>query len=437
MPGAADTMRGSKRSTAILGCVTEMTRTLPRDRTRGAGLVVVVGSLTLLPAVTVDMYLPSLPQVATDLGTTQSGAQFTITGMLLGGAIGQLLVGPLSDRLGRRLPALVGIALHLMLSVLCTMVDTITQLAAVRVVQGLAAAGGTVVALAVVRDRYSGADAARLLSRLMLIIGAAPLLAPTVGGFIAAHWGWRAVFWALALLALIIGTIVAVFLPETLPPQRRSNRGLRAVFRGYGVLLADRPFVSLAVLPGLGMGVIMSYVAGSTFVFQTEYGLSTQQFAIVFAVIGVAQVLGAQVNAALVRRAGPVRLLRIGLPLTVLLSSLLVAVAAGDLGGMVGLIVMLWVVLAALGLVMANASALALTRHGERAGSAAAVIGFLQAGLGGLVGSTVGPLGGDRVAMAGVILAAFAVGLVILAAGTPTYRRGGRAVMEHPQDLLR
>lgn len=398
--------------------------TTTQDRTRGAGLVMVIGSLTLLPAVTTDMYLPSLPDVARDLGTTEAGAQFTITGMLLGGAIGQLVVGPLSDKVGRRLPALIGIGLHLLISLACVVVVSVDQLAALRVFQGLASAGGTVVGMAVIRDRFSGAEAARLLSRLMLIIGAAPLLAPSVGGLVAQQWGWRAVFVTLAGLALVIGIIVAKWLPETLPRERRISRGLATVFRGYGSMLRDGHFMALAVLPGLCMGVIISYVVGSTFVFQAEYGLSKREFALIFAVIGIAMVIGAQINAALVRRVGPLRLLRVGLPLAVALAGALVTVTLVG-AGMVPLVVLLWLTLASLGIVMANASALALTRHGERAGTAAAVLGFLHAGLGGLVSSLVGPLGGRSIAMTGVMLGALVVGQLVLALGTPAYRRGG------------
>lgn len=441
MPGATDGGRLDVVHVETMRCdtraVTESTRTATAPartddssrRARGAGLVVVVGSLTLLPAVSTDMYLPSLPDVTADLATTPSGAQFTITGMLIGGAIGQLLVGPLSDRVGRRLPALIGIGLHLVLSLLCTVVTDITQLAALRVTQGLASAGGTVVGMAVIRDRYSGAEAARLLSRLMLIIGAAPLLAPTVGGIVAEYFGWRAVFLTLAILALVIGVVVFRYLPETLPPQRRARSRLSVVFRGYGHLLRDGHFMALAVLPGLGMGVIMSYVAGSSFVFQTEFGLDKTGFAVVFAVVGVAHVVGSQLNAAVVRRVGPLRLLRLGLPLGVAMGVALIAVGTGRLGGLWGLVLMLWLTLASLGIVMANASALALSRHGERAGTAAAVIGFLHAGIGGVVSSLAGPLGavlGDRTtAMAVGMTASLVIGLIVLATATPAYRRGG------------
>lgn len=395
-----------------------------------AGFVVLVGLLTLLPAVTTDMYLPSLPDVVVDLDSTAAGVQFTITGMLLGGALGQLLVGPFSDRVGRRLPVLVGIVAHVVLSLLCVVASTIELLSALRVLQGLANSAATVVAMAIIRDRYTGAEAARLMSRLMLVIAIAPLLAPTVGGFIADHWGWRAVFVALAVLGLALLAVVARWLPETLPVERRIRHGFGASLRGYLELAKDRHFVALAVIPGLSMAVIISYVAGSPFVFQDEYGLSAQQFALVFAVTGTSMVVGSQANAALVRRIGPLRLLRVCLPVTMLITVGLVVVAITRWGGAVGLVAALWLTMGMLGFVMSNAAALALTRHGERAGTAAATIGFFQAGLAGAVSPLVGTLGGDARAMTGVMLASMVVALVVLAVATPAYRRGGWLIVQ-------
>ncbi|MBO1751854.1 multidrug effflux MFS transporter [Actinotalea sp. BY-33] len=400
----------------------------PRERT--ALFVLLIGSLTLLPAVTTDMYLPSLPEVARDLGTSEAGAQFTITGMLIGAALGQLLVGPFSDRVGRRRPVLIGVSLHVVISLLCVVATSIEQLATLRVLQGLVSAGATVVAMAVVRDRYSGAEAARIISRLMLVIAAAPLLAPTIGSVIADIWDWRAVFVALALFAVVLVVVVARFLPETLPVERRIAHGLGASLRGYAGLLRDRRFVALAVIPGLSMALIMSYVAGSPFVLQNEYGLNPQQFALVFGIGGTSLVAGSQVNAALVRRIGPLRLLRAGLPAVVVAAAVLVPVAATQAGGVTGFVAVLWVTTALLGFVMANASALALSRHGERAGTAAAVIGFLQAGLAGIVSPVVGLVGGDALAMTGVMLASVVLALVILVVGTPAYRRGGWVELE-------
>src|SRR5664279_1290179 len=164
-----------------------------------AKYVLLLGLMCALPAVTSDIYLPSLPEVAIDLHTTTTAVQLTMSGVLVGGAVGQLVVGPLSDRFGRRRPVLIGIALHIVISLLCALAPGIGTLIALRVVQGFFNAAATVVAIAVIRDRFVGSDASRLLSRLMLVIGVAPLFAPTVGGLIAGQWGWRAVFVALAV----------------------------------------------------------------------------------------------------------------------------------------------------------------------------------------------------------------------------------------------
>jgi len=398
----------------------------PLRGTQGSiGFVVLIGSLTLLPAMATDMYLPSLPEVAGELGTTHAAVQFTITGMLVGGAIGQLIVGPFSDRVGRRRPVMIGVGLHALISLLCAVAVTIGQLQALRVLQGLASAGATVVAMAVIRDRYTGSEAARLMSRLMLVIAVAPLFAPTLGGAIAHVWGWRAVFVALALLAAALLIVVVVALPETLPPERRVDQGPRALAHGYVDLLHDGRFVAFAVIPGLGLAVIMGYVAGSPFVLREQYGLSAQQFSLAFAIGGTALVVGSQINAALVRRVGPMRLLRYGAPVATVLTVVLLVVAATGAGGVVGLVGALWLALSHLGLVMANSAALAMSRHGQRAGTAAATLGFIQTALAGAISPLVGVLGGSAVAMTGVMVASMVAATLVLALATPAYRRDG------------
>src|SRR5664279_5088807 len=223
-----------------------------------AKYVLLLGLMCALPAVTSDIYLPSLPEVARDLHTTTTAVQLTMTGVLVGGAVGQLVVGPLSDRFGRRRPVLIGIALHIAISLQCALAPGIGTLIALRVIQGFFNAAATVVAIAVIRDRFVGSTAARLLSRLMLVIGVAPLFAPSVGGLIAVHAGWRAVFVALALFGAALWVVVWRRLPETLPPERRRKAGLRPALRGYATLLRDRQFVAVAVLPGLATAVLIS-----------------------------------------------------------------------------------------------------------------------------------------------------------------------------------
>lgn len=390
-----------------------------------AKYVLLLGLMCALPAISTDIYLPSLPDVARDLHTSATAAQLTMTAMLIGGAVGQLVIGPLSDRFGRRKPVLVGVSLHVVTSILCALAPAIVPLIALRTMQGFFNASASVVAMAVIRDRFVGADASRLMSRLMLVIGVAPLFAPSVGGLIAGEWGWRAVFLALALFGVVLWVVVWRRLPETLPPERRRQGGLRPALAGYRKLLRDRHFVALAILPGLGVAVLMSYVVASPFVLREGYGLSAHQFSLLFAVNGMGLVAGAQVNAALVRRVAPIRIVRVVLPVSLGLTLVLLAIAITGWGGLTALLVVLWLILAMVNFVPPNASALALSRHGEVAGTAAAVIGATQAGVSGIVSPLSGLLGGDAVAMASVMVGASFAALLVLALATPAYHRDG------------
>ncbi|TLM83196.1 multidrug effflux MFS transporter [Pseudarthrobacter sp. NamE5] len=392
---------------------------------RSIKYVLMLGALAALPAVTTDMYLPSLPAVVEDLETTQAAAQLTLSGTLLGAGIGQLVIGPFSDRFGRRLPLVIGISLHVVISLLCSITPNIEALTGLRVLQGFFNAAAAVVAIAVIRDRFVGAAAARLLSRLMLVIGVAPLFAPTVGQAVAELWQWRAVFYVLALIGVVLVAIVWKFMPETLPADRRSPGRPGHVVGAYWSLLRDKHFMALAVIPGLGLALIMSYVVGSPFVFQNEYGFTEQQFALAFAVNGAALVLSAQLNAALVRKFPPVRLLRTAVLVQLALSLLLLAAVGTGAGGALGLMAGLWLVLGAQGMIPANASVLALHNYGHMAGTAAAVIGALQSGVAGLVSPLVGLLGGTALSMVGVMIGSCVLTVMVLAIGTPAYRRGG------------
>lgn len=385
--------------------------------------VALLGFIAALGAVSMDMYLPSLPEVADDLDTTAAAVQFTISGVLIGGALGQLLMGPLSDRYGRRRPAMFGIALHVGASVACMVAPTIQWLILMRMLQGIGNSAATVTAMAVIRDRLVGGPAARVLSRLMLVIGVAPLLAPTLGGLIAGFGGWRAVFAALALFGVVLGFAVFHLLPETLPPERRTRSGVRSVLRGYLSVIGDREFMALALLPALGMSTILSYVSGAPFVLQLQFGLSPQQFALVFGLNGLGGIIASQVNASLVHRFEPIRILRTAVPAVLALSAFFLLVAVTGAGGVAALLVSLWFLMSSVMFIPANATALALSRHGERAGTAAAVLGALQAGMAGVVSPLVGVFGGDAVAMALVITAVLTAALLVLALATPAYRR--------------
>ncbi len=366
-------------------------------------LVLLLGFLTALGPLTIDMYLPSLPTITSDLHASAAAVQLTLTGTLLGLGFGQLLVGPLSDAVGRRLPLLAGIGVHVLASVFCVFAPNLAILGTLRVLQGVGAAAASVVAMAVVRDLFSGLKAARLFSRLILVVGVAPILAPTIGGLVLRWTQWRGVFVVLALVGLAIVAAAAVALPETLPPERRRRGGVLGTVRDYGQLFADRVYVGLILVAGLAMVTLIAYVSGSSFVFQEQYAMSQQQFALVFAGGAVGLIGATQLNVQLLRRWTPGQILRGALLAGVASGAVLLVLAATGVGGLLGVLVPLWTVLAMVGLAMPNAPAIALSRHGEAAGTAAALLGAVQFGVGALAAPLVGMLGVGAVAMATVV----------------------------------
>lgn len=381
-------------------------------------LVLTLGVLIAIGPLTVDMYLPALPTITDDLMTTAASAQLTLTGTLVGLALGQLLVGPVSDAVGRRPPLLAGVCVHVLASLACAVAPNLATLGVLRVLQGLGAAAATVVAMAVVRDLFTGLAAAKTLSRLMLVMGAAPVLAPTLGGVVLGVTSWRGVFVVLAVLGVAILTITALALPESLPKSARRSGGTLGTIRVYGRLLTDRTYVGLILVAGLAMAAMFAYVSGSSFVFQEQYGLSEQEYGFVFGAGAIGLIAATQFNVRLLRRFAPAQILTGALAAGAVAGLVLLLLAATETGGMFGLLIPLWLVLASAGLALPNAPALALSRHGEAAGTAAALLGAVQFGVGALTAPLVGILGTGATAMAlviagGMVLANVVVVLVV------------------------
>lgn len=398
-----------------------MTSTLPRTQkatpeSRGERLklVLILGALIALGPLTIDMYLPALPTITDELATTSPTVQLTLTGTLIGLALGQLVIGPLSDAFGRRLPLLVGTGVHVVASLLCVIAPNIAVLGGLRVLQGLGAAAGAVVAMAIVRDLYTGRAAATLLSRLILVMGAAPVIAPTLGGWLLAFTSWRGVFAALALFGLVLIPVAAWGLRETLPPERRQTTGVLGTLRNYRALLHDRIFVGLVLVAGLAMSALLAYVAGSSFVFQEQFGLDQQQFGLVFGSGAIWLILATQLNPVVLRRFEPRQVLLVAITSAMAFGWLLLGLALTATGGLLGVLVPLWLVLFSVGFALPNAPAVALSRHGEKAGTAAALLGAVQFGVGAAISPVVGLLGNDSVAMGAVIAGGLVLSLLVL-----------------------
>ncbi|MEV4655437.1 multidrug effflux MFS transporter [Micromonospora sp. NPDC049301] len=389
-----------------------------------AQLVLVLGALIAIGPLTIDMYLPALPAITAGLQTTETAVQLTLTGTLLGLALGQLLIGPLSDVVGRRVPLLAGLAAHIVASVLCVFAPNIAVLGTLRVLQGLGVAAATVVATAVVRDLFSGASFARIFSRLMLVMGLAPILAPTLGSGLLRWTEWRGVFAALAVLGALLIVVAYFQLPETLPVARRRHGGVGATLRDYRGLLNDRAFVGLVLVAGLAMAALFAYVSGSSFVLQQEYGLDEQQFGLAFGAGAVGLIGATQFNVRLLRRYTPQRILSIALIAGTAAGLLLIVFAATGFGGLGTLLASLWLVLAAAGLALPNAPALAMSRHSEAAGTAAALLGAVQFGIGALSAPLAGLFGTGSVPMAIVIAGGMAAATLVMVLVVPRAELG-------------
>jgi DHA1 family bicyclomycin/chloramphenicol resistance-like MFS transporter len=350
-----------------------------------------------------DIYLPGLPTLKRELGTTESTAQLTVSVFLVGLGVGQLIAGPLSDVRGRRSPLLAALAVYIGATVLCAVSPGIELLIASRLLQGTAAAAGVVIARAMVRDLHAGASGARYLSRLVLIYGLAPMLAPLLGGQILRFTSWGGVFVALAIAGAALLAVIALALPETLPPERRRPSSVHATALSLGGLLQHRRFVGYALALGFGTGAVAAYVAGSPFVLQDHFGKSPQVFGLLFALNATAMVAGSQVNALLLGRFEPRRLLAAAVGVMIAAAIALTVVAVEDLG-LVPFTASLVLLMATWGFIPSNAIALASADHPDIAGSASALLGLAQYGIAAIAAPIVGVNGSSPVPMALVIL---------------------------------
>jgi DHA1 family bicyclomycin/chloramphenicol resistance-like MFS transporter len=375
-------------------------------------LIVLLGSITAIGPLSIDTYLPAFPTIARKLDTSASSVQLTLTACLAGLALGQLVAGSLSDRLGRRLPILLGLSGYVAASLLCAVAPDVATLAGLRFLQGLCGAAGLVVCQAVVRDMYSGAAAVRVFSSLMLVIGVAPILAPVLGGQLLALFSWRGIFVALAVIGAVVLLAVATRLPETLPPERRDRRGLRHTLATLRRLLGLREFMGYAVASSLTFATVFAYVSGSSFVLQDIYGLSPTMFSIVFGANGIGLIAASQVNARLVGRLEPLTILR-GALLTLAAATLvlLAVILAGGLGAW-AVMVPLFVVVCCFAFALPNATALALADHPEVAGAASALLGVIQFVSGAAIAPLVGIAGTDTAVPMGVVMSALGIAAV-------------------------
>ncbi|MBX6354387.1 MAG: multidrug effflux MFS transporter [Micromonosporaceae bacterium] len=392
------------------------------SRSRALALLTILGALTAVGPLSIDMYLPAFPRIADDFDASAAQVQLSLTACMVGLGGGQLLAGPLSDRWGRRRPVLVGVAAYAVTSVLCALTPSIEALVGLRVVQGLAGSVGVVVGRAVVRDLYSGVAAAKYFSRLTIVFGLAPVAAPLLGALALRVTSWRGIFAVLAAIGVLLFAGVLRLLPETLPEQRRSASGLRQTVRAARIVVADRRYVGFALAQALAFGTLFAYIAGASFVIQDAFGASAQTYALMFGGNALGMVVLSQVNAHLLDRLQPSTLLGAALVTNLAATAGLVLVSGAH--SLAALGALLFVAVATVGMVMPNGTSLALEGHPERAGTAAALLGATQSATGGLVAPLVGLAGeGTARPMALVMLSCSVLAMAAFAVAGPARAR--------------
>jgi len=372
------------------------------SKTKRLQIAFLLGSLSLLGPFTIDTYLPAFPTIVEEFHTSASLVQVSLTTCLLGLALGQLIIGPMSDVQGRRKPLIIFLGLYLLSSLICAVAPNIYMLIVSRFIQGFAAAGGLVISRAVVRDLYSGRELTKFFATLMLIGNLGPIVAPIIGGAILSFANWKVVFLVLTFIGIILTLVVAFKLEETLPAEKRVPSNIKQVVMNFGSLLKDREFAGYAFTQGFTTAGIFAYVSGISFVYQNIYGVSPQVFSLLFGINGVGLIIGTQIVGRL-SKFSERTFLKSGLALS-MSASILLVIAILVHAPLVAVAIPIFLFVTSISIIGTSSFSLAMETKGHMAGSASALLGLLPFLLGSLTAPLVG-IGGEHTAVPmGVII---------------------------------
>ncbi|MDI3387832.1 multidrug effflux MFS transporter [Streptomyces sp. B-S-A8] len=389
-------------------------------------LIIVLAALTAVAPLAIDMYVPGFPAMGTSLHASSSAVQLTMTAFLVGMVVGQLLIGPISDGVGRRTPLIAGAAGFALLSLVCVFAPNVQTLIAVRFLQGFAGAAGMVLARAVITDRFQGADIPRYFALLSQILGVAPVAAPVLGGAILSLSTWRAVFGFLAIIGAALLVAVLSGVPESLPPERRHSGGITSSFRAMGTLLGDRAFMGYVLTLGFVSAALFVYISGSSFVFENLHSVSSGMYSLIFAVNALGILLAGAVFARLARRVRLNTLLVSGVSIAALgaVAQLVLLGVAGET--FTGTWVCLFVTMVGVGLTFPATMSIGQTLGRQAPGAASALLGGLQFLFGAIAAPVVGLFGESSSApMATIMLVAVVIaGLALLLLARPWLGHG-------------
>ena len=375
-------------------------------------LPLLLGVLTAVGPLSTDMYLPAFPAIEASMGTSPGSAQITLATWFAGLAVGQITQGTLADRFGRRGPLMVGLALYTLANVGCAISTDLSMLAAWRMVAAFGGSASMVIPRAIVRDLADGHAAARMMSKLLLVMGAAPILAPTLGGLMLGVGSWPSIFWLAAVYGGLCTLLVWRLLPDTLAKERRISLRIGAVAGRYAMVLRDRVFLAYALTGGFGMFGMFAFIGGAPPVVIQRFGLSPTQFGLLFGCSASAFILGSQLSPRLLPRFGGVRLIRAGIRTFLAATAVLLLLAVLDVGRVWGVVLPVMLAMGSMGFVMPNTAVAALSRHAAQAGSASAMMGTMQFCLAALSGTLVGLLTDGTARPMAVLMLTGAVGAV-------------------------
>jgi DHA1 family bicyclomycin/chloramphenicol resistance-like MFS transporter len=375
--------------------------------------VVILGGLTAIGPLAIDMYLPALPAIARDLRSTPGMVQVSLAAYFIGIAGGQAFYGPLSDWMGRKPALYVGLLVFTLSSMACALAPRVEVLIACRFLQALGGCAPLVVPRAVVRDHFDEQASVRALSALVLIMGLAPILAPLLGGQLLTRWGWRAIFWVLAAYGATWLAIVTLFMPESLPRDARRSQPPTIVLATYRRLLGNRAFMGWVISGGMVFSGLLAYISGSSYVFIELFGVPPERFGFYFGANAAGLIAASQLNAWLARRHGARSIVSVVIPCAAVAGVALAAAAVTGIGGFPGILVPLFCFVACYGFTMPNATALAMAPHGAVAGSASALLGTLQFSMGATAGALVGVFSDGTAVPFGAVIAACGIGALL------------------------
>lgn len=381
-------------------------------------LILMLGALNTITPVSIDMYLPGFPQIARDLQTTTASVALSVSSYFLGFSLGQIIYGPLLDRFGRKRPLYIGLSLYVLATVACITSHSITALLAYRFIQALGGCVSSVAAMAMVSDFFPAKESTRIISLLVLILGVSPLLAPTAGGFIVAAWGWHWVFVSLAIIVLLMLIVTIFFLPEGHKPDSSIDLRPAPIINSFKKVLLTPQFYIFSLAGTFSFAGLFAYVAGSPAIFMDGFHLTAKGYGGIFALLSVGFIGGSQLNHLLTRRHSNVQILNATLIVQVITGIIYFVGVTNNWYYLTGNIICLFILLMCAGLTYPNAAAVALQPFSKNAGTASALLGFIQIGIGGIISSGVGMMGNKgSLSTSFIMMAAATVGLIILLMG--------------------